>query len=110
MEINKLQKLNNLLKEFEKDCADGYLDGMSANELMVEVAACAKLEEYKMMVEYMDKELAYHNHGYPSVIDFLNADFTLSFGLRTIQICNNADTFDAIRQILLNEIDAIERG
>lgn len=110
MELNKLKKLNELLAEFENDCADGLLDGMSVNDLMVEVATCVKLQEYRMMVDYMDRQVNYYRDGLPTDINFMNTDFVLSFGTKTISINLNDNTFDTIRELLVNEIDAIERG
>lgn len=110
MELNKLKVLQELLKEFKKTYEEDYTRNMTFNNLLLEVDEFIKLEEYKMMLNYMDQQLLNHDNGYPTDVDFCNSNFTLSFGLRTIQIGNSEAVFDRIREILLNEIDEIERG
>lgn len=110
MELNKLKTLHGLLKEFNDDYADDFIEKKQYFGIMAEIDECIKYAEYKMMLSHMSEKLEHCRNGYISDKDFHNATFTLSFMHKTIQIGNNADVFDAIQQILKNEIDTIERG
>ena len=110
MELNKLKTLHILLKDFKEVYEEDYTRNMTFNSLLLEVDELIKLEEYKMMLNYMDQQATRHSNGYPTDMDFYNSNFTISFGLKTIQVGNNEAVFDKIREILLNEIDVIERG
>lgn len=110
MELNKLKTLHILLKDFKEVYEEDYTRNMTFNSLLLEVDELIKLEEYKMMLKYMDQQATRHSNGHPTDMDFDNSNFTISFGLKTIQVGNSEVVFDRIREMLLNEIDTIERG
>ena len=109
MELNKMKTLHSLLKEFKNDYCDDYLVDKKYNGIMLELDKCIKLEDYKSMVGLMSEWRDHHSMGHISDEGFAEMEFTLTFYNKTINIANSGPVYDAIREMLINEIDALER-
>ena len=109
MELNKMKTLHSLLKEFKNDYCDDYLVDKKYNGIMLELDKCIKLEEYKSMAALMSEWKEHYNMGHISAEGFAEMEFTLTFYNKTIKIGNSGPVFDAIHEMLRNEIDELER-
>ena len=104
MERNKLQTLRGLLKELAGELKpDGYYtkDVVHAQRLCETMVA---VEDGKQLLKYMEHEWEATSESDEQLQKFYNMKFTISFGHKTVEIPNNADTYEAVERLVTDFI------
>ena len=100
MERNKLQTLNRLLKELSEELKP---DSYYANEVYHAQQLCktmVSVADGRKLLNYMNHEWEASSESDEQLQEFYNMNFVISFGHVTVEIPNNADTYEAVEQLV----------
>lgn len=100
MERNKLQTLHELLKELAGELKP---DGYYTNDITRAQRLCKTMvavEDGKQLLRYMEREWEASAESDEQLQEFYNMKFIVSFGHKTVEIPNNADTYEAVERLV----------